>query len=105
MYIRTALAMLMAMVLGQGIRAAEQSPPNIVFFLIDDLGRTDVGFMGQKEIKTPNIDQLAKQGAILDAHYVQPVCSPTRSALMTGRYPIHTGVYTVVRPHAKWGCR
>ncbi len=77
--------------------------PNIVFFLIDDLGRTDVGFMGCKDIKTPNIDKLAHGGAILDAHYVQPVCSPTRAALMTGRYATRTGVYTIVRPHAKWG--
>jgi arylsulfatase A-like enzyme len=86
---------------GKVIAAAKQ--PNIVFFLIDDLGRTDVGFMGGKEIKTPNIDKLAHGGAILDAHYVQPVCSPTRAALMTGRYATRTGVYTVVRPHAKWG--
>jgi len=77
--------------------------PNIVFFLIDDLGRNDVGFMGGRDIRTPNIDKLAQGGAILDAHYVQPVCSPTRAALMTGRYATRTGVYTVVRPHAKWG--
>ncbi len=84
--------------------AADPAPrPNIVFFLIDDLGRSDVGFMGGKDIQTPNIDNLAHGGAILDAHYVQPVCSPTRAALMTGRYATHTGVYTVVRPHAKWG--
>jgi arylsulfatase A-like enzyme len=90
--------------------AAEQNaeqkavaPPNIVFFLIDDLGRTDVGFMGCQDIRTPRIDQLARGGAILDAHYVQPVCSPTRAALLTGRYATRTGVYTVVRPHAKWG--
>ena len=77
--------------------------PNIVFLLIDDLGRSDVGFMGCKDIRTPNIEKLAHGGAILDAHYVQPVCSPTRAALMTGRYATRTGVYTVVRPHAKWG--
>ncbi|MGB8168625.1 MAG: arylsulfatase [Chthoniobacteraceae bacterium] len=84
--------------------AAESAPrPNIVFLLIDDLGYSDVGFMGCKDIQTPNIDKLAHGGAILDAHYVQPVCSPTRAALMTGRYATHTGVYTIVRPHAKWG--
>jgi arylsulfatase A-like enzyme len=77
--------------------------PNIVFLLVDDLGRSDVGFMGCKDIKTPNIDKLAHGGAILDAHYVQPVCSPTRAALMTGRYATRTGVYTVVRPHSRWG--
>lgn len=83
--------------------AAEFSRPNIVFFLIDDLGRSDVGFMGSKDFKTPRIDELAHGGAILDAHYVQPVCSPTRAALMTGRYATHTGVYTIVRPHLTWG--
>lgn len=77
--------------------------PNIVFFLIDDLGYADCGFNGGKEIKTPNIDKLASGGAVIESHYVQPVCSPTRAALMTGRYATHTGVYTVVRPHAKWG--
>jgi len=80
-----------------------QGRPNIVYFLADDLGYADVGFMGGKEIKTPNLDKLAKSGAILESYYVQPVCSPTRASLMTGRYVAHTGVYQVVRPHAKWG--
>jgi arylsulfatase A-like enzyme len=79
--------------------------PHIVFLLIDDLGRTDCGFMGGQEIQTPRIDALAHAGAILDAHYVQPVCSPTRTCLMTGRYATRTGVYGVVRPHAKWGMK
>jgi arylsulfatase A-like enzyme len=77
--------------------------PNIVYFLVDDLGHTDVGFTGSKEIRTPHIDQLAKGGAILDSFYVQPVCSPTRSCLMTGRYVTHTGVYSIVKPGAQWG--
>ncbi|HUT94946.1 MAG TPA: sulfatase-like hydrolase/transferase [Thermoguttaceae bacterium] len=77
--------------------------PHIVFILADDLGYADVGFMGSKDIHTPHLDKLAADGAILDSFYVQPVCSPTRATLMTGRYPTHTGVYTVVRPHAKWG--
>lgn len=79
------------------------APPNIVFFLIDDLGSGDCGFAGGTQIKTPRIDALAKGGTILEALYVQPVCSPTRACLMTGRYPTRTGVYTVVRPHASWG--
>jgi arylsulfatase A-like enzyme len=83
--------------------AADARKPNIVFFLIDDLGYADCGFNGGKDIRTPNIDKLARGGAILESHYVQPVCSPTRAALMTGRYATRTGVYTVVRPHAKWG--
>lgn len=82
---------------------AQVPKPNIVFLLIDDLAYADCGFNGGKDIQTPRIDRLAKGGTVLTCHYVQPVCSPTRAALMTGRYPIRTGVYTVVRPNAKWG--
>jgi arylsulfatase A-like enzyme len=82
--------------------AADQ--PNVVFLLADDLGREDCGFMGGKEIATPNIDKLAGAGAKLDAFYVQPVCSPTRAALMTGRYPMRHGLQVgVVRPWAQYG--
>jgi arylsulfatase A-like enzyme len=85
--------------------AGDEPPqkPNIVFLLIDDLGYADCGFNGGQEIRTPHIDKLAHGGAILESHYVQPVCSPTRAALMTGRYATRTGVYTIVRPGARWG--
>ena len=83
--------------------ALAESKPNIIYFLIDDLGYADCGFNGGQDIRTPNIDKLAKEGAVLKSYYVQPVCSPTRSALMTGRYATHTGVYNVVRPGAPWG--
>ena len=92
---------LLLLALSTSILAADK--PNIVYFLIDDLGYADCGFNGGQDIRTPNIDQLAKEGAILKSYYVQPVCSPTRSALMTGRYATHTGVYNVVRPGAPWG--
>jgi arylsulfatase A-like enzyme len=83
---------------------AADRPPNIVVLLADDLGREDCGFMGGKEIKTPNIDKLASAGARLDAFYVQPLCSPTRAALMTGRYPMRYGLQVgVVRPWAQYG--
>lgn len=102
----TALLCLMPAGLLTSALAAADSPskqPNIVFFLIDDLGYADCGFNGGKDIRTPNIDKLASGGAVLESHYVQQVCSPTRAALMTGRYATRTGVYTIVRPHAKWG--
>jgi arylsulfatase A-like enzyme len=83
-------------------RAAER--PNVVFILADDLGRHDCGFMGGTEIKTPHLDRLAQAGAILDAFYVQPLCSPTRAALLTGRYPMRHGLQVgVVRPWAQFG--
>lgn len=82
--------------------AAER--PNVVYFLADDLGREDCGFMGGTQIRTPNVDRLARAGARLDAFYVQPVCSPTRAALMTGRYPMRHGLQVgVVRPWAQYG--
>ena len=68
--------------------------PNILFVLVDDLGWSDVSFHGSK-IKTPNVDKLASEGVILESYYVQPICTPTRSALLSGRYPIHTGEYKV----------
>ncbi|HEY7309826.1 MAG TPA: arylsulfatase [Gemmataceae bacterium] len=78
--------------------------PNVVFLLADDLGREDCGFMGGKEIRTPHIDKLAAAGARLDAFYVQPLCSPTRAALLTGRYPMRHGLQVgVVRPWARYG--
>jgi arylsulfatase A-like enzyme len=84
--------------------AADAPRPNIVFLLADDLGRTDCGFMGGKDIQTPHLDKLAKTGAILDQFYVQPVCSPTRAALLTGRYPMRHGLQVgVVRPWAQYG--
>ena len=89
--------------LGFALCAQAAKQPDIVFLLIDDLGYADCGFNGGKQIKTPNIDRLAKSGAIIESHYVQPVCSPTRSTLLTGRYPTHTGVYTIVSPGAPWG--
>lgn len=84
------------------LAAAEK--PNIILIVADDLGREDCGFMGGKVIQTPHLDKLAAKGSILDAHYVQPVCSPTRAALMTGRYPMRHGLQVgVVRPWAQYG--
>lgn len=99
------LCVLFAGLLLAGLARAEApaKQPNIVFLLIDDLGYADCGFNGGKEIKTPHIDRLAQSGAIIESHYVQPVCSPTRSTLLTGRYPTRTGVYTIVSPGAGWG--
>ena len=89
----------------QTYAATVEKKPNIVYILADDMGYADAGFNGCKQIETPNLDRLAKAGTILSSFYVQPLCSPTRSSLMTGRYVAHTGVYTIVRPHAPWGCR
>jgi arylsulfatase A-like enzyme len=76
----------------------------VVLILADDLGYADVGFTGGKDIKTPNLDRLAAAGARLDQFYVQQVCSPTRAALLTGRYPMRHGLQVgVVRPWAQYG--
>lgn len=77
--------------------------PHIVYILADDLGWADVGWHGG-EIQTPNLDRLAAAGARLEQFYVQPVCTPTRAALFTGRYPMRYGLQVgVVRPWAQYG--
>lgn len=77
--------------------------PNIVFILSDDQGWADVGWHGS-EIQTPHLDKIAAAGAKLDQFYVLPVCTPTRAALLTGRYPMRMGLQTgVVRPYAQYG--
>src|SRR5512135_787953 len=71
--------------------------PNIVYIVADDLGWKDVGFHGS-DIKTPNLDDLAGKGAKLEQFYAQPMCTPTRAAIMTGRYPMRYGLQTAVIP-------
>jgi arylsulfatase A-like enzyme len=87
------------------LHATGATKPNIIYIMADDMGYADAGFNGGRDIKTPALDQIARGGVILKSLYVQPVCSPTRSTLMTGRYPSRTGVYSVVRPHAPWGLK
>ncbi len=73
--------------------------PNIVYIVADDLGWKDVGFHGS-DIRTPNLDKLAEGGARLEQFYAQPMCMPSRAALMTGRYPFRYGLQTAVIPSA-----
>ena len=73
--------------------------PNIVYIVSDDQGWKDVGYHGS-DIKTPNIDQLAQGGVRFEQFYAQPMCTPSRAALMTGRYPHRYGLQTLVIPSA-----
>lgn len=73
--------------------------PNLVVILFDDLGDGDLGFMGSRAVATPRIDRLAREGAVLDHYYAPaPYCTPSRAGLLTGRYPIRTGLTQVVFP-------
>ena len=71
--------------------------PNILLIVADDLGWKDVGFHGS-DIRTPNLDKLAAGGTKLEQFYTQPMCTPTRACLMTGRYPLRYGLQTAVIP-------
>ncbi|MFN8390727.1 MAG: arylsulfatase [Bdellovibrionota bacterium] len=75
--------------------AAKAAKPNILYIVSDDLGWKDVGFHGS-DIRTPNLDKLAANGAELNQFYTQPLCTPSRAALMTGRYPFRYGLQTGV---------
>ncbi len=74
---------------------AQSAKPNIIVILFDDLGMRDLGYLGAKDLKTPNIDALAAGGTVCTNWYSNaPVCAPARSSLMTGRNPIRCGVPT-----------
>ena len=76
---------------------AAQAKPNILYIVSDDQGWKDVGYHGS-DIKTPTLDKLATTGARLEQFYAQPMCTPTRAGLMTGRYPFRYGLQTLVIP-------
>src|SRR5262245_13248530 len=86
------LGCLATIFLSAGLIPARGAPavprrPNIVILLADDLGYADVGFQGCRDVPTPNVDSLARQGVRCSNGYVSgPYCSPTRAGLLTGRY-------------------
>ena len=87
------------------IRSEVKRPTNIVFFVVDDLGQRDLGCYGSTFYETPNLDRLAKQGAMFpNAYAACPVCSPTRASILTGQYPQRTGItdYIGAAQPAKW---
>jgi arylsulfatase A-like enzyme len=76
----------------------ERRLPNIILFFSDDQGYNDLGCFGSKNVKTPNLDRLAGQGIRLTSFYVtSSVCTPSRSGLLTGRYPQRNGLFDLVR--------
>lgn len=73
--------------------AAPATPPNIIMLLVDDMGYADLGCMGSKDIRTPNIDRIANEGVrMTDCYASAPVCSPTRAAFLTGRWQQRCGI-------------
>jgi arylsulfatase A-like enzyme len=67
--------------------------PNVILFLIDDLGWADLGLTGSTFYETPHIDALAAEGVFFsDAYAANPVCSPTRASILTGKYPSRIGL-------------
>ncbi|XP_006875253.1 PREDICTED: arylsulfatase B [Chrysochloris asiatica] len=85
------LSLLLLLLQAPSSGAGVGRPPHLIFVLADDLGWNDVGFHGSN-IRTPYLDALAAGGVRLDNYYTQPLCTPSRSQLLSGRYQIHTGL-------------
>ena len=84
-----ALCLLAFLFAGPTIAVADQPRPNVVFFLLDDLGWKDLGCYGSDFYETPNIDEFAKQGVrFTQAYATCHVCSPTRASILTGNIPL-----------------
>lgn len=90
---RAGVVALLAGLSGLTLGAQRPLPLNIVVIFADDLGYGDLGAFGSPNIRTPRLDAMAAQGQKWTHFYVQPVCSPSRAALLTGRLPIRSGMY------------
>jgi arylsulfatase A len=91
--------------MGAVAAAPAKRPPNVVVVLADDLGWGDLGAYGSPLIATPNLDRMARQGVRMTDFYASAnICTPSRAGLMTGRYPIRTGLaWQVIQPNDKNG--
>jgi arylsulfatase B len=93
-------AMILVCVFWSRGSAEEPKSPNFLIVIADDLGWRDVGYHGS-EIRTPNLDKLARGGVRLERHYVCPTCSPTRAGLLTGRNPSRFGIHGPIAGRSK----
>ena len=85
------------------LAAATPPPPNIILILADDMGWGDLGCYGHPDIQTPHIDRMAREGVRFTDFYAQPMCGPSRAALMTGCYPVRNSLMFNHIPRAKTG--
>jgi arylsulfatase len=89
---KSILSFLMVLCFQPAVLAQEQERPNVIIIITDDQGYGDLGYTGNPHVKTPNIDNFAKESIRFTNFYVSPVCAPTRASLMTGRYSLRTGI-------------
>src|SRR5271155_5496214 len=92
MCMRVSLAIALILAAAPWAPGQTAKKPNVIVVITDDQGHGDLGVHGNPKIKTPNIDKFARRSVRMKNFYVSPVCSPTRSSLMTGRYNYRTGV-------------
>ena len=96
----TAAALVLMAAATPGVAQQEQKP-NVVFILADNMGYGDLGSYGGGELRgapTPRLDQLAREGLRLTQFLVEPACTPSRAALMTGQYSIRNGLSLIIHP-------
>ncbi len=86
------------------LSCSSEKPPNVIFILTDDQGYGDLGIYGAKDIETPHLDELARNGAYFTSYYAtQPVCSASRASIMTGAYSDRIGIHNAYSPGSKVG--
>src|SRR5512136_1346589 len=94
-------ASLALLAFAETMRAADTKKPNVVFILADNVGYGDLGCYGGGELRgapTPRLDQLSREGLRLTQYLVEPACTPSRAALMTGQYSIRNGLSLIIVP-------
>src|SRR5688572_11701415 len=97
------LTLALASLLFSASLSTAQSPPNIVLIFIDDMGYADIGPFGNDLVRTPNLDQFAKEGMKFTSFYATPVCSMSRACLLTGCYNVRVSIPGVLFPYSKEG--
>ena len=104
-FLSITLGLIAAAVMSAGGAHAQTAKPNILIIFPDDVGWDNVSLYGHGKMgyRTPNIDRIGQEGVMFTDHYAQPSCTAGRAALITGQYPIRSGMTTVGRPGGEPG--